>query len=337
MIPELVEKQEIEFYHNYDILNHKTISNAFPSKPFRVVPDFSPNSQLLARCTRELLSLLHSAPGTLHWTFDVVYSLKTWMRVLNVDTVQLVQNILGLDNQNDLLQKWIVFNARTQFFEYRVGFTNQQLLGYLDPKVQNSSNLRGVLKRCFSMLTADGKPPSHNEAKAFHDKFTPEFYPMRYELKDDIYSQYLQTLDLLLNHVLHEVYAPSGVKYVEFSVGFNDLITRPWVFHHLASKPDARPGTPTPTFRYLAAFGRQHSPLLLDDSPPESLPDPLSEALYSSYVDKLATLKVNVRHPPLQQVLVGLDYVGDEKNHPYCPFGLKSFTDFVMDCRYHPL
>eukprot|EP01128_Nolandella_sp_AFSM9_P005187 TRINITY_DN247_c0_g1_i3.p1 TRINITY_DN247_c0_g1~~TRINITY_DN247_c0_g1_i3.p1 ORF type:complete len:770 (-),score=103.02 TRINITY_DN247_c0_g1_i3:141-2450(-) len=323
LIPKLVMQKRIEFYEDYASLNHDTIFQSSASTPFRGgdTPDLSPNSRLFARCTPELQKLCQSASGSLHWTFDVVYSVKTWKRVLGVNTEIGVQNQLRLPKKGDLRQQWIVFNARTQLFEYREGITNEQLLDHLE----QSPHFLSVLKNCFSLLNAHGDPPSNIEGRAFHDKFTPEFYPKRYELKDDIYSQYLDTLDVLLSHVLLKVYAPSGVSYVEFSVGYGDLITRPWVFYHL-SNPTIEVGHNV-VVRFLAAFGRHESPEL------DPSLDPLSPVLYGPYLDKLAVLQTAVERYALQRVLVGLDYVGDEKGHPYCPFGLDQFTEFVMYCR----
>ncbi|EFC35673.1 predicted protein, partial [Naegleria gruberi] len=53
-------------------------------------------------------------------------------------------------------------------------------------------------------------------------KFTPNFYPNRFKLKDEIYFQYPEVLTLLLMHTLIE-YANNNVEYVEYSISVKDL------------------------------------------------------------------------------------------------------------------
>jgi hypothetical protein len=47
-------------------------------------------------------------------------------------------------------------------------------------------------------------------------------------------------------------YSYCGVKYVEFAVGWSDIVERPWVFHELTAKVE-RSGV---DYNFLAGFGR---------------------------------------------------------------------------------
>lgn len=36
---------------------------------------------------------------------------------------------------------------------------------------------------------------------------------------------------------------------------------------------------------------------------------------------------------PLDEMVIGLDYMSDERGYPFCPFGCKVFTDFLVSER----
>lgn len=61
-------------------------------------------------------------------------------------------------------------------------------------------------------------------------------------------------------------YAENGVGYVEFSVGFGDLIERPWVFKHLITIAEEfeNKDSNRVVSRFLIGFNRSASPSLRD-------------------------------------------------------------------------
>eukprot|EP00007_Cunea_sp_BSH-02190019_P005306 CAMPEP_0174246192 /NCGR_PEP_ID=MMETSP0417-20130205/41949_1 /TAXON_ID=242541 /ORGANISM="Mayorella sp, Strain BSH-02190019" /LENGTH=1406 /DNA_ID=CAMNT_0015326045 /DNA_START=84 /DNA_END=4304 /DNA_ORIENTATION=+ len=373
-IPELKAKFEkyphmLEYYttHTLSSLSHASVFNLRPSYEHKDVTADILRDNLIDRCSPALVEeLKHNR--ALRWTADVVYSVETWMKALNVKSVQEIASQFALGNReasaqlaDELRQRWFVFNARDQVFEFRQGLTNEQLLGYRKKfKIQ----VDAVLKNCFTMLNPDGSPQAdHMVTTYYQGQFTPEFYPRRFALKDDMYSQYLLVLDELLAHVLTR-YRESGCGYVEFSVGFNDLIMRPWVFRHLYEVAHREKSVTT---RFLAGFGRHESvpyPGTLEAL--EEQDDPMSQelvlqlkagtraevdlclepALYRRHLVKLDVMRslffpkgaglTKDKHKAAQklcEVVVGLDYLADERDHPFCPFGLPRFIDFVNLCR----
>lgn len=286
---------------------------------------------------------LSNPPGKrAKFTYDVVYSLAKFAEALNIDEKRVCA---CLDVSRGHFKDYIVLNAREQCFVLRHGITNGRILKYLkEQKEASNSMLLNCLRNCFSMLDANGKTPTPSViAIKFMGQFTPEFYPMRYALKDDLYSQYLDVLDVLLNHVL-DVYYEAGVRYVEFSAGIGDLITRPWVFRRLFETQEAYHHThPDVTFRFLAAFDRRKSPSLKELASKlkegeklkfENLPNPFAEETYHpSFLEDLAKVNEVMKYEQAQELIVGLDYVGNEEDHPYCPFGLEPFTEFLLRCR----
>jgi hypothetical protein len=361
--------QNLEFYPAPSSLSHASVFDHRPAYAYAKVTGEVLRSYLKDRCSRALTEELERNQA-LRWTADVVYDVETWKKALHVDSVQMIASQFAFGNReaserlvHDLRQKWIVFNAREQVFELREGITNQQLLGYRE-------SFRGavepVLKNCFTMLNPDGSTQAdHMVTKYYQDQFTPEFYPRRFALKDDMYSQYLCVLDELLTHVLAR-YRASGCGYVEFSVGYNDLIKRPWVFRHLYEATHANEHQAHRVIaRFLVGFGRHESvpypgtvEALEKQNDPESqqLVSDLKarqcsevdlcfeEALYRGHLDKL-DLMCSLFFPEectgekgktarkLAEVVVGLDYLADERNHPFCPFGLHRFMEFVKNCR----
>jgi len=247
--------------------------------------------------------------------------------------------------------KWyLVFNARKQKCEYRYGLTNTTLM-----KKFNWTRNNDLFIQMFEMAGfghAHSAPTSSAIRQAYQQRFTREFYPRRYCMKDDMYSQYPTVLDILIRTQLDK-YAKAGVNYVEFSVGFGDLVTRPWIFTHLSS-PAGKLPVPVPRipasidFYYLAGFGRAVSEYVkVDFSKPQDavekqayqLASATSSALFQKHLDDLNRLKQEFGKsrkcsttgvPTLHQKCVGLDYFGDEHEFPHCSFALKKFTDFLF-------
>jgi hypothetical protein len=136
-------------------------------------------------------------------------------------------------------QHWIVFNARKQKFEIVYGMQVEQLrkLIYIDPnKPSEAAKLaRAHLINAFSMCDAEGNRPRPIDFHSFHGFFTPEFYPRRFAVKDSIYSQRLDVLAALIEHIMerYRTCLPP-VKYFELSVSANDL-SKQWIFDILRS------------------------------------------------------------------------------------------------------
>jgi len=117
----------------------------------------------------------------------------------------------------DQFKEWLVFDSRKQKFTVVRGIPNSDLLGFfvLDDR-------QPLLQNAFTMLEPEWQP------------FTPHFYPRRFALKDAMYEHSLVVLTKLLQHVLRD-YADSGVCRIEFSIGYQDVTLRPWVFNWLTN------------------------------------------------------------------------------------------------------
>lgn len=174
-------------------------------------------------------------------TLDVVYKVDTLCVAFGVkldDTATLEAKIEALQAKlmprvplKRLVKERTVFNARDQKFETRTGITNTDVLNQL----LKTNAQRTLWANGFVMDAAR----DWDRHESFMKQFTPQFYPRRYILKDDIYEQYPDVLDVLLLHALDR-YRQAGVSYVEFSVGHGDLVKRPWIFKHL-SRPSIPP------------------------------------------------------------------------------------------------
>ncbi|KAI9015033.1 hypothetical protein BC832DRAFT_185908 [Gaertneriomyces semiglobifer] len=139
----------------------------------------------------------------------------------------------------EMFRQYLIFNARGKNgvaqFELVTGITNSDLLELMElgengeqdhMRSDRAKAIEGVIRNGFSMLNADGsQPDSLNAAQVreFRGCFTPEFYPRRFALKDCIYSQRLEVLGILINNTAGR-YGKSGVIYVEYSVGVNDML-----------------------------------------------------------------------------------------------------------------
>ena len=271
----------------------------------------------------------------------------------------------------------IIYNARKQMFDILSGITLSQLQEWMI----KYCSVRVAITNCFVMRSPDGEEATEAlKRTAFHACFTPEFYPRRYALKDSLYEQYPQVIEILLDHVCG-LYKQNGCRYVEFSVGFNDIVKNICVFRHLYRGAKAAEVKHGVTVRYLAGFSRHLSaplpgliPFLRSDNSPsrkvdsawcddiaialeeKSKSDPnayhrdllsLCEEprLFVQHVEDLEHLRSIVfpldpndgtaqqNANTLMEVMVGFDYMSDERNHSLCPFGLPVFLSFVDDCR----
>lgn len=336
-IPEQFEStknqlNKLEFYQDITNLNHKSVIDEIPTFPQQKIDEsILKQPQFYSRCSKEVQDKIDNE-NKLRFTTDVIYAIETFKRVLDIQDIEEISNRFGNINgfKNDLEQEWTIFNARTQLFEIRKGISNDQLLKYLKG---HEHKILPVLKNCFSMLEPNGKPAEkHTIHQLYQGKFTPEFYPRRFQLKDDMYSQYLGILDQLLHHVLDQYYE-SGVGYVEFSIGFGDLIERPWVFKHLYNVALKEKRVIS---RFLIGFNRLFTPEL------SQYQDPISHCfdkkIYQDHLKQLERLKQKLANSEsaqeLMRYVVGFDYMSDEKNRPFCPFGLDEFIQFITECRF---
>ena len=168
-------------------------------------------------------------------------------------------------------------------------------------------------------------------------------------------------LDILLRFQLSK-YASEGVNYVEFSVGFGDLVKRPWIFTHLSNPTvedlpfgDTKvpPIPDSIVFFYLAGFNRRAVKPCLDlENKHETLSwahnvatTSNADILSSQFQEHFSQLRVlkekfaesreatHAKVPTLHDACVGLDFFGDEWRYPHCPFGLPEFTNFLFDER----
>jgi hypothetical protein len=188
-----------------------------------------------------------------HFSYDVILKLTDLASGLGVtnrcnEFIQAaVEEKLGFHiipaSDRPQFRHWIVFNARTQYFEVVYGITVEELRKLINidqnaPR-EGSKLARAHIVNTISMRDAQGTDARPIDFHSFQGMFTPEFYPRRFALKDSIYSQRLDVLAHLLDHILHRYSTchPS-VTYCELSVGVGD-ITRPWVFDVLCSFPSA--------------------------------------------------------------------------------------------------
>ena len=316
------------------------------------------------------------------FTFDVVYSVQTLCKGLGRNdevlseaepspeqvalmrtwALQKLRSREGVD-ATKLFQWFWVFNAREQKFERRYGVTNTSfLLAFFH------SN-EDIVNNFFEMTAGEGGVTKHQIAEELMNEFTPQFYPRRFCMKDDMYSQYPIILDVLLRCMLNK-YAQVGVSYVEFSVGFGDLVERPWIFTHL-SRPYVGeltfgafdvPALPSRvTYRYLAGFNRRHvhDKCRLTFDKGDNAEWIAHNAAFFCHdkqtgvngnyfqrhlrqLDQLKTAFATSRTRkstssssvcPLHDMCVGLDYFGDELYYPHCSFAHRNFTNFLMQER----
>ena len=123
---------------------------------------------------------------------------------------------------HDIFKPYIVFDARQQQFSFiEKGISNTELLA-----IYNSNEIsKGFVLNAFAMLSPDGEQAGLRDLAAYRGHFTPEFYPGRFALKDPIYSQRLDILHRLLEH-LENRGIQSLVNYFELSIGVGDASRR---------------------------------------------------------------------------------------------------------------
>jgi hypothetical protein len=205
------------------------------------------------------------------YNYDVVFSIEKLAQALKVTAtgthreVDVIGKLKHGKNKDmhitDMIADYTVWNARMQTKEIRRGITRTHLLKLMKENPHVDQTIRDAFEMRF-----DGSISDAAIFLLFRNNFGTEFYPARFALKDDIYSQYPEILDELIKWNL-ERYRTNGVRYVEFSVGVGDATT-PWIWRHLvnATCQDDVAGENRVMVRYMAGFGRHvlMSPLLLD-------------------------------------------------------------------------
>ena len=128
-------------------------------------------------------------------------------------------------------QPYIVFNHDSQKFDHVVGITNSDLIAWMRfaetdlPAVKiQAKAVRAAIWNCFEMLGNDGCGASHADLLDYRGNFSPQFYPMRYAVKDPILQQQPIVYSVLMNHVA-TAYVRNGVSYAELSVSLKTIMS----------------------------------------------------------------------------------------------------------------
>lgn len=191
----------------------------------------------------------------LFYTYDVVFSVETLIQAMfgvkipKDDNNQNLDRSLENSSYSNLFQELekslcnpaigfsfglrarpcIFLNRVENKLECKYGVTNGDLLEAIEsgvPEEKRSKAAKAVeanLRNCFAMLNIDGKEPSNQGLVEYRGQFTPEFFPMRYVLKDPLFEQRPEIYSLLVNNVMAR-YAKAGVGYVEFSLSTKHLL-----------------------------------------------------------------------------------------------------------------
>ncbi|KAJ3332072.1 hypothetical protein HDU91_003179, partial [Kappamyces sp. JEL0680] len=158
-------------------------------------------------------------------TFDVVYGKDKLEQSLGLDTQEDCESPANLVDLGERLaacyHDHIIYNARKRTFTKVHGITNSQLVELLP----SNKLLEARINNAFAMLNEEGEPPESPDLDKYRGRFSPEFYPKRFQLKDCIYEQRLEVLGILINNISAR-YAKSGVYYVELSLGVKDLLNQ---------------------------------------------------------------------------------------------------------------
>jgi hypothetical protein len=281
------------------------------------------------------------------FNYDVVFSIEKLAQTLKVTSTgtHCEVDVIGKLNHgknndmhiSDMISDYTVWNARTQEKEIRRGITRTHLLKLMQDNPHVDQTIRDAFEMRFDGLISDA-----SIFLLFRNNFGTEFYPARFALKDDIYSQYPEILDELIKwNVLR--YRTNGVRYVEFSVGVGD-VTTPWIWRHLvkATCQDDVDENDRVKVRYLAGFGRHllKSPLLLDVNMDTfgSVKECINRSTdgFEKHLAQLKNLESFMKECRESQIflglhshLVGLDFLGDEFLRPYCPFNTQPFLSFL--------
>lgn len=260
-------------------------------------------------------------------------------RVQKLAAVLPIPRSQGPSRLKDLVQDYLIFNAREQKFVIRRGISNADVKTHL-MQDENMTKWRN----CFEMSSARGnfRPNASEQMELSRGRFTPQFYPRRFCLKDDMYSQHPKILSRLLKYVIDR-YVEAGVGYVELSIGVGDLIERPWLYPFLAGpvvEAEARIDV-----RFLAAFARTGDVKLPMRAPMAEGVRIMSSkgrqrSMFRKHIDRLERIKAAFALSrstgglkKIHETCVGLDYCGDEWKRPFCPFNLPSFIEFLRSER----
>eukprot|EP00698_Gefionella_okellyi_P010257 TRINITY_DN264_c0_g1_i5.p1 TRINITY_DN264_c0_g1~~TRINITY_DN264_c0_g1_i5.p1 ORF type:complete len:1300 (-),score=151.73 TRINITY_DN264_c0_g1_i5:889-4788(-) len=224
------------------------------------------------------------------------------------------------------------YDERNQEFLTVNGYTHTELQTLL-----KDVDFKSEFRKCFSFERGtDGEIPN---VYGDFGKFL-ECFGLR-----DVPFQRLKNMKFLMGYIVKR-YEDAFVSYVELSNSASDTFLRPWVMFELLSEYYA-----TRKFldlRFLASFNRNNLKLIpskdLGDvlngkSPSEVVAEVKNIRIYSSFIQTLEKInnvlpflpnwqgrlsKFNLRH-----VIVGFDYMGDERGRPYCPFFLACFKAFA--------
>jgi hypothetical protein len=317
----------------------------------------------------------------LNFTTDVVFDIGAFREAMNISSDLGEENIiheivarlaLNRSGNTTYLKYYMFFNVKAQEFDYQQGITNADLCYLMDSSTAitrsgtelEAKATQAQIRNCFTMLNVDGSSPTNSDlVHRFRRRFTPEFYPMRFKLRDPIYEQHPHTLTLLLTSVLQD-YSASRTSYVEFSVGFNDLTT-PWIYQYLVHETiwNAIPGPEWQAkarqrkkmeYKFLIGISRNKVKLPLNGKlrlassdealdflnrfPNMAMSHSFNTEAYSEYEDlrERLTLLFSLlpKHPCAQEsgfqsMVVGLDLVSEELGFPYCPFIQDSWLELA--------
>eukprot|EP00767_Chilomastix_cuspidata_P001397 gnl/Chilomastix_cuspidata/151.p1 GENE.gnl/Chilomastix_cuspidata/151~~gnl/Chilomastix_cuspidata/151.p1 ORF type:complete len:1820 (+),score=463.04 gnl/Chilomastix_cuspidata/151:256-5460(+) len=171
-------------------------------------------------------------------------------------TGQIVRNLTttDFDNFQTKFRHYTVFDQRKRKFRRVFGIRNVDLVAeiwpeaihelegiyggiyYLpDPLPTHSvrpavqQRVEALMKNCFAMLAVDGGRPQEADMLMYRSRFTPEFYPRRFALKDALYEQSLEVLTLHVATLARHL-AEAGVRYTEISHSVNDIVSHPFEF-----------------------------------------------------------------------------------------------------------
>ena len=87
-----------------------------------------------------------------------------------------------------------MYNAKDRCLEIVLGLTNTYLLEAMEwskgteNRSPKANSIIARIKNCFSMLNPDGTAATEADLDGYRGNFTPDFYPMRYLLKDPTVS-----------------------------------------------------------------------------------------------------------------------------------------------------
>eukprot|EP01122_Echinamoeba_exundans_P014927 TRINITY_DN6888_c0_g1_i2.p1 TRINITY_DN6888_c0_g1~~TRINITY_DN6888_c0_g1_i2.p1 ORF type:complete len:1170 (-),score=155.10 TRINITY_DN6888_c0_g1_i2:604-4113(-) len=213
------------------------------------------------------------------------------------------------------------------------------------------SDIPSKSARLFSYTDWNGIP-LEDAALSSHvkDQFTPEFYPKKYIVRKLVLEQDATCITELLKHTLLE-YLQSNVHYVEYSIGYADLL-KPWVWPYFLHPNCLDTGV---QFRFLAGFNRSEVEVNLG---PGKKPAPIRKLQATregkkrlrKFLEEISDLPGDEISPRigfetfykaldsfdavmetrfLSDFVVGLDLFGDELYCPFIPFAEDKFVNYA--------